>query len=122
MSRVWLILMIVPFNEVAESVEGLLGEPPSYGMYGGGTLSSMHVPRSRMCVSTLDESNAFSYVRTPEWMWRWFACCPVEAGTVWSLLTPEQRAKVISYSRQKPWKFVISFDFGPVFSGFGPRE
>ena len=38
------ILMIVPFNTVAESVESLIGEPPQYGMQAAGSVSQLVVP------------------------------------------------------------------------------
>ena len=56
------------------------------GMMGGSALGGLHAPADRWSVSSWDESNAFSYVETPPWMWRW--CCgpAVRAGDVWRLL------------------------------------
>ena len=61
--------MICPFNEVAESVESFLGEAPAYSMYGAGALSTLGVPSGSAFLSTADESNAFSYIETPQSWW-----------------------------------------------------
>ena len=39
-----------------------------------------------LAVAAMDESNAFSVVATPEWMWPWFATPPVLAKDLWHLL------------------------------------
>ena len=56
------------------------------GMHGGGALAPLHVESGSWQLGTLDESNAFSYVRTPRWMWKWFAAPPLLAGEIWPVL------------------------------------
>ncbi len=56
----------------------------SLGMFGGGALSQVYVPGGEIAAASFDESNAFTAVVTPRWMWNWCAAPPVRAGDVWS--------------------------------------
>ena len=56
------------------------------GMKGAAAITSLHACGHKVSVSSLDESNAFSYVATPEWMWAWFTAPPVRAIEVWHVL------------------------------------
>ena len=42
---------------------------------GGETLTSLHIPADQWDLSAFDESNAFSFIKTPPWMWAW-TCTP----------------------------------------------
>ena len=64
------------------------------GMLGGGGLSHLHVPGDSWSVASLDESNAFSYVRTPRWMWKWCASPPYLAYKIAHLLPKALRDKI----------------------------
>ena len=43
----------------------------NHGMLGGGALSRLYIPSDRIEISCFDESNAFTAVVTPSWMWSW---------------------------------------------------
>ena len=62
----------------------------NHGMLGGVSLSSLHVPGDQWEVSCFDETNAFTSIVTPAWMWAWTACPPVPASMVRAVL-PEHR-------------------------------
>ena len=49
------------------------------GMLGGGGMATMYVPGDQCNVASMDESNAFSFVATPRWMWGWCAAPPLRA-------------------------------------------
>ena len=49
------------------------------GMLGGGGMATMYVPGDQWNVASMDESNTFSYVATPRWMWGWCAAPPLRA-------------------------------------------
>ena len=66
----------------------------SLGMGGGGALTQMMFEDPWWQVAAFDESNAFSYVLVPTWMWGWQAVPPVRAQLVWKKLPSELRAKV----------------------------
>ncbi len=63
------------------------------GMRGAEAICSLHSQGSDLAVAALDESNAFSFVSTPSWMWPWFSTPPVRAIEVWSVLPAELRAR-----------------------------
>ena len=63
----------------------------SLGMFGGGALSQVYVPGGEIATASFDESNAFTAVVTPRWMWNWCAAPPVRAGDVWSRLSSALR-------------------------------
>lgn len=64
------------------------------GLLGAAALSGVHCPTDCLEVAAFDDSNAFSFVRTPEWMWPWFAVPPLISTEVWSLLSADLRASV----------------------------
>lgn len=66
----------------------------SHGLWGAGALSALHAPGDSWAVSAFDESNAFSWVRTPRWMWAWFAAPPLRAVELWDILPLALRADV----------------------------
>ena len=57
-------------------------------MLGGTALSRMHVESDCLSASSFDESNAFTSVLTPEWMWGWCATPPLPASRIWEVLPP----------------------------------
>ncbi|CAK0789982.1 unnamed protein product [Prorocentrum cordatum] len=57
----------------------------------GGALASLHVPSGDWAAAAFDESNAFSFVGVPSWMWGWQCVPPVRAAAVWWRLSPSQR-------------------------------
>ena len=61
-------------------------ERADHGMHGGLALNRMWVPANSMMCSSFDESNAFTFIITPEWMWAWSACPPIRAKFVMHLL------------------------------------
>ena len=56
------------------------------GMAGGGALTRVHSEGKGLAIASCDESNAFTYVLMPKWMWKWFACPPLPAIMVWKSL------------------------------------
>ena len=58
------------------------------GMLGGGALSRVYAPGDRWRLASFDESNAFTSVLCPPWMWPWCAGPPVRAGQVRRKLPP----------------------------------
>ena len=98
---------IAGFTAVAKKSEGaqrklLMACPTDYmmtdprsrseeGMKGAAALTCLHSQGEDINIAALDESNAFSYVVTPPWMWPWFAAPPVRASEVWTILPIELR-------------------------------
>ena len=72
----------------------------SQGMLGGSALGSLHAPSDHLSAASFDESNAFTAVETPRWMWPWTAVPPLRAQVVWQWLRPEVRARV------SPWSWI----------------
>ena len=64
------------------------------GMMGGAALADLHVPGDSLSLASWDESNAFSFVRTPAWMWPWCCSPAVRARDVWTLLAAPLQAKL----------------------------
>ena len=64
-----------------------------HGLHGGAALASVHVPSDFLSASAFDESNAFTSVEVPEWMWGWQAVPPVRAGLIWAALPWEGRER-----------------------------
>ena len=56
------------------------------GMMGAQALVSIHTEGAQLSAAALDEANAFSYLRTPQWLWPWMAAPPVLAVEVWAVL------------------------------------
>ena len=65
--------MCVPFNEMTREPEELLGKPIDLGLNGGSAVSQIQVGPSGWGVKVADQSNAFSFVRTPERWWIYHA-------------------------------------------------
>ena len=65
------VLQSVPFNSACFSIEEAFTEPFEYGIQGGAALAQLTFPATaeEWCALTLDQSNAFSHVITPEWWW-----------------------------------------------------
>ena len=55
-------------------------------MGGGASLARAHFENHDTAISSLDEDSAFTFIQTPEWMWRWCAAPPIEAWKVKHLL------------------------------------
>jgi hypothetical protein len=67
----------------------------NHGLYGGGALARLHVPSGIIEAASFDESNAFTSVLTPAWMWAW-NCCPAHscgAGLERAASQPEVRLR-----------------------------
>ena len=47
------------------------------GLHGGTALGSIYAPADQWAMGLFDESNAFSHVLTPPWMWTWCAGPPL---------------------------------------------
>eukprot|EP00959_Pyramimonas_sp_CCMP1952_P167128 3492916-Pyramimonas_sp.AAC.1 len=60
------LIMAVPTNFLWSDVRRR-GE---HGLGGGGALAMMRAPGMEMHMERFDESNAFSSVSLPEWMWK----------------------------------------------------
>ncbi len=56
------------------------------GMGAGGSLSTVFAPAGALAMASWDQSNAFTSVRTPPWMWAWTSGPPVRARDVWRRL------------------------------------
>jgi len=84
------LIMCVSCNFAWEDVSKRV----SSGMGGGLSLTSMRTRGDEINFSSLDESNAFTSVLTPAWMWPWMCCPPVRAGRIWSLLPEALRNRV----------------------------
>ena len=54
----------------------------NHGLGGGAALALVHAPSTGWDISAFDESNAFTYIMTPPWMWRWCAAPPLPAALV----------------------------------------
>ena len=67
-----------------------------HGLRGGEALSAVFVPSDILEISVFDESNAFTWIRTPNWMHSWIVAPPVLARDVWSLLDAETKRAVKS--------------------------
>ena len=70
------------------------------GLHGGEALAHTHVPSDVWGVASCDESNTFTSVVAPEWMWLWVGCPTCAAWEVWDLL-PEVLRRTL-----KPWDWV----------------
>ena len=72
------------------------------GLGGGGSLSLLRAPGMELRVARCDESNAFSSVTLPEWMWPWMATPAILAILVWDLLCPSLRSQLHEWSLACP--------------------
>ena len=50
------------------------------GMMGAQALTSIYAEGEELSGAAPDEANAFSYLRTPEWLWPWMAAPPLKYG------------------------------------------
>ena len=66
----------------------------NHGMLGGTALARMHVETDCLAASSFDESNAFTSVLTPPWMWGWCAAPPLPAHRIWNQLPLDLQARV----------------------------
>ena len=82
------LLMQVPTNYAWVNVN----DRSELGMQGGAAFSSVYVPGGRAFMSAWDQSNAFSAVATPPWMWGWVATPPLRCGDIWDKVSPDVRA------------------------------
>jgi len=73
--------MICPFNWAAVSVDDInQGVPVDYGLNGPAALMQLRTSSDTgFSMSSLDESNAFSYVEVPEWWTRWQSAPAIRA-------------------------------------------
>ena len=89
-SKLRKLLMCCPANYMFED--------PRYraelGMGGGGAITRIHIPSDNLACSACDESNAFTYVLTPEWLWPWFSTPPIRAFHVWDCLPDDFRSQI----------------------------
>ena len=83
------LLMACPANYLMSDPKSRADE----GMRGAAAITSMHACNQSVDVASLDESNAFSYVITPEWMWPYFSTPPLRAIEVWNVLPANVRAQ-----------------------------
>ena len=79
------LIMAVPANYIWCDVRGRA----DHGLGGGGALSLLRVLHGSLDVARCDESNAFSSIVTPPWMWPWMATPAVPAILVRDILPPE---------------------------------
>ena len=65
------------------------------GLHGAAAFSQLAVPGDSWDISVSDANNAFTRVEMPAWMHPWFACPPVPAAAVWSLLDAELQSQIL---------------------------
>ncbi|CAK0808808.1 unnamed protein product [Prorocentrum cordatum] len=79
-----------------------------HGLHGGAALANVHLPSDALCAAACDQSNAFTSVEVPEWMWAWQAVPPLRAGLVWDALPWELRDRVCPGTWIYPmWKRLV---------------
>jgi hypothetical protein len=66
----------------------------SVGLVGGTALARLYVPSDHLAAASFDQSNAFTSVLTPEWMWPWSCVPPLRAYTVWPMLPAALKRKI----------------------------
>ena len=86
-SRQRKLLMQVAANYAWQDVD----DRSELGMGAGGSLSAVFAPEGHCAMASWDQSNAFTSVRTPSWMWAWTSGPPVRARDVWSRLSQKLR-------------------------------
>ena len=82
------IIMMVAANYMFRDVR----ERSEHGRHGGGALNRLHIPSDSWAAAAFDESNAFSFVEVPCWMWGRQCVPPVRASAVWDKLSAAQRS------------------------------
>ena len=68
------------------------------GMKGGTALAQQHVPSDAWSLAAFDESNAFTAVAVPEWVWAWQSAPPIMAWRVWAVLPLEFRLTITMWT------------------------
>jgi len=94
------ILMCVPFNNATRTPSEILGQEAEYGLLGGVALGQLQSPTGALDVETLDQSNAFSVVRTPCSWWRHMAgpsvrACELDPRWVRGRWPPERKLRPV---------------------------
>jgi len=79
-----------------------VAERNDYGLLGGAALTGVRVPSDTVDMSIFDESNAFTAIRIPSWMWGWFSSPPFMAGSVWNLIEPSMKKDL------SPWTWITA--------------
>ena len=74
------ILQSIPFNEMSWTPSQLLGYEVHYGLTGGAAVTQIGSSEAPACACTLDQSNAFTHVVTPEHWWVYMGGPRVKAG------------------------------------------
>jgi len=74
------IVMCVPMNRRSRTPSEIMNAEVEYGLLGGAALGQVECHQCPLAVRTLDESNAFTAVRTPETWWRYMCAPVVRAG------------------------------------------
>ena len=69
-----------------------------HGLAGGEALSRVRVQSNVLGLACFDESNAFSAVMMPAWVWTWQAVPPLPAWMLWSLLPARLRRRVTPFT------------------------
>ena len=77
------------------------------GIGGGSSLARANFEKHDTAISSLDEDSDFTFIQTPEWMWRWCAAPPLEAWKVkhllpfevWESLSPPSEMVAPMYKR-----------------------
>jgi hypothetical protein len=65
-----------------------------HGLQGAGAFTGIRVASDYWVLAAFDESNAFSYIKTPPWMWPWFCVPPLRAALIWSVLSEELKVRI----------------------------
>jgi len=90
------LIMSCPANYCMQDVRARR----NHGLGGSSALGKVLAWEPETEAALLDESNAFTSVLTPSWLWKYMACPRVAAADVWTLLPADLRSKV------KPWTLV----------------
>ena len=64
------ILQCVPMNEVLKHPDDFLGYNYDYGLVGPAALGQVAATKGKQAVLALDENNAFTFIQTPAYWWR----------------------------------------------------
>jgi len=94
----WLrkLIMACPANYLFRDVR----ERGDHGIGGAAAISGLQSTEEDNEMAIMDESNAFSVIRTPQWMWYYFATPMVLASSVWGRLSTVQREQF------SPWQWI----------------
>ena len=64
------------------------------GMLGGTSMATVHAETGCIAAATFDESNAFTSVLTPQWIWGWCRAPPIVAPKVWFRLSLQLTSRI----------------------------